>query len=406
MNTRRPPPDPVAVLRGHRASVMDVCFHPTKPLLFTGATNGELRIWDTTQHRTLSSSWVHTAAHGIICIATSPLIGNNKIVSQGRDGTVKYWDIEEGGLLRTPSVTIKTNSYHFCKLSLVKTPSHCLVQTQADISPIDVPVEQLSNKVLKECKDDDMEARQTSSVEVLDGIKSESIEGGQTESIFQMKDSTEGSKFVAVAGEQPSQVEIWDLNTAERLACLPQICNEDSLNRSTKSRGMCMAVQAFLPSEYQSFLNVLAGYEDGSIAWWDMRNPAIPLTSVKFHSEPVLSLTVDSPCTGGISGAADDKIVLFTLDHQMGSCQVKKEIALDRPGIAGTSIRTDGKIVATAGWDHRIRIYNYHKGNALAILKYHSAMCNAVSFSTNCKLLASSSEDTAVALWELYPPRA
>ncbi|KAL2926801.1 Protein DECREASED SIZE EXCLUSION LIMIT 1 [Bienertia sinuspersici] len=265
MSQKRPPPDPIAVLRGHRASVMDACFHWCKPLLFSGSTDGELRIWDTVQHRTLSSAWVHSAAHGVMCVASDPSIGDGRVLSQGRDGTIKLWDIGNGGLSRRPSVTFGTNSYHFCKLSLVKKPIN--------------QVKHVKPSIQEQCMGGNGD-------EAGNLLHDSNVKTPEYQSEHSNDVQIEEPQYVAVAGEEPSQVEIWDLNTAERCARLPAVSSNGSVNDSARSRGMCMAVQAFMPPNCQGSLHILAGYEDGTMAWWDMRNTMKPLTSVKYHSEP------------------------------------------------------------------------------------------------------------------------
>ncbi|KAK2660668.1 hypothetical protein Ddye_007201 [Dipteronia dyeriana] len=262
---------------------------------------------------------VHSAVHGIISVACSPLIGGNKVIRVGME-LLKCWDIEEDGLSRNPTLTIRTNSYHFCKLSLVKMP-------RASAKVAEGPTH-----------DSERESRETVDMERLHNSRGKTT-GSEIECSTSHEDSTdaEGTNYVAVSGEQNSEVEIWDLNTAERIVRLSQNCSGGSPNISTKGRGMCMAVQAYLPSKSQGFINVLAGYEDGSMLLCDIRNPGILITAAKFHLEP------------GV-GSRIWRSAMYTASSSFSFSNI---FVLEQPGISSISIRLDGKIAATAGWDHR-----------------------------------------------------
>lgn len=76
---------------------------------------------------------------------------------------------------------------------------------------------------------------------------------------------------------------------------------------------------------------------------------------------------------------------------------------LTNPGIADVKIRPDSKILATAGWDHRVRVFQWRTMRPLAVLAFHSATVHCVAFNT-AGLLAAGSGDQRISVWSLYPP--
>lgn len=86
--------------------------------------------------------------------------------------------------------------------------------------------------------------------------------------------------------------------------------------------------------------------------------------------------------------------------------QVYKTHKLVNAGISDITIRPDKKILATAGWDHRIRIFGWKKLKPLAVLDYHTATVHCVSFSDHKnpseRLLAAGSKDHRISIWSIY----
>jgi len=106
----------------------------------------------------------------------------------------------------------------------------------------------------------------------------------------------------------------------------------------------------------------------------------------------------------GISGGADASLVFFNVDVEQRCCSLADKIVLSHNGIADVKVRGDRKILASAGWDKRVRLFSWNHVKPLAILKYHTAPVNCLGFSPllDDNLLVSGSADGRVSCWELY----
>ena len=78
-----------------------------------------------------------------------------------------------------------------------------------------------------------------------------------------------------------------------------------------------------------------------------------------------------------------------------------RSCALKHKGVSDVQLRQDGKVFAIAGWDHKVRLYDWKTRQALAVLRHHQDGIQTLSFSPNTTGLAAGSNDARVTLWDL-----
>lgn len=74
-----------------------------------------------------------------------------------------------------------------------------------------------------------------------------------------------------------------------------------------------------------------------------------------------------------------------------------------KKGVNDIRIRDDDKIVVSAGWDYRVRVYAFKKPRPLAVLKFHTNAVTSIDFNpVTTNVFATGSQDSRIALWTLY----
>ena len=140
----------------------------------------------------------------------------------------------------------------------------------------------------------------------------------------------------------------------------------------------------------------VTGGFDYSVISWDLASGK-PQRRMIGHDGPVDAVAF---LTGGraVSAGDDRTLILWNLSDGRLLSRWRGHAAK----VAALAVAPDGEIVASAGWDRRILLWDARTGTPRPLGTQASAI-NALAFSSDGKLLASGAYDGAITLWHMPP---
>lgn len=186
--------------------------------------------------------------------------------------------------------------------------------------------------------------------------------------------------------------------------------------------------------------HAFAVYEDGCLRMWDLRSLREPLatsssappvvdalpdedelpipddlqsarkidqqSSLQVYSktDPATCLDVDAAVHGrAFIGGSTASMQTVDIDFAQGRLTSAATVELKKPGLGAVCVRRDARLVASGGWDSKVRIFTAKRLRPLAIVREHVGSVFALDFGFAPEhLLASGGKDGHVVVHSVY----
>lgn len=208
------------------------------------------------------------------------------------------------------------------------------------------------------------------------------------------------------APSETSEIALFDLrekplNSTQKLMFSEEKC------------GMLMTMTAFNLTNDTNYL--LAGYESGHLALWDLKESKV-VHSIKYEFS-LSNLDYDASTNRGVaSNAMEHKIHIFGIDKAKLEIFEKDSDDIDLQlkqtqkanGISALKIRTDKKCLVGGTCEGVVNIFSWKSLRKLATLRDHRGEITDIAFSNSpidnfkSNISAISSIDGSVSLWDIY----
>ncbi|RAK79955.1 WD40 repeat domain-containing protein, partial [Aspergillus fijiensis CBS 313.89] len=398
----KPPATPTYILRGHAAQIHSLHIYHHNLRLVSGDADGWIAVWDLVSKRPIAVWKAHDGAVlGVYArFRGDGSSGVTEVFTHGRDHKLRVWrfsvaeevDLRRGLPVDSLGVAASTGPP-------AETGGEAGQGAGAGAGAGRQPwlVHSLPVNALNFCAFAwvDLPALLSGPVAVPSDGDGDGDGGAEAEPEPPSRDKSPSPVLIAVPNALNSgAIDLFHLPTERRVCTIPA-------DGEVKT-GMVMALTLFLSPEGRD-LHVAAAYEDGSVMVF--RSP-VPfqglgpqqqqqqglaagswkwekLYASRAHDQPVLSIDAAPSGEWVFSSAADAKVVMHPFLRKAGAGGLAREqpakvVKTRHAGQQGLRVRSDGRILATAGWDSRVRVYSCKTLKEVAVLKWHREGCYAV----------------------------